>query len=65
MGESYTRVHLDRALGSAEWCAQFPLAMVEHLTAVTSDHSSLVLKLDSIVRKREMRGAYVEAEVVA
>ena len=37
-GGSFTRVRLDRAFGSTKWCAQFPLAAVEHLTAATSDH---------------------------
>lgn len=46
-GGSFTRVHLDRALGSAEWCAQFPLATVEHLAAATSDHLPIFLKLDT------------------
>ncbi|XP_044336269.1 uncharacterized protein [Triticum aestivum] len=50
-GGSYTRVRLDRALGSAEWCAQFPLAVVEHLTVATSDHSPLLLKLDPPTRR--------------
>ncbi|XP_073357721.1 uncharacterized protein [Aegilops tauschii subsp. strangulata] len=44
-GGTYTRVRLDRALGSSEWCAQFPLALVEHLTSATSDHSPLLVKL--------------------
>lgn len=44
-GGSYTRVCLDRALGSVEWCEQFPNAVVEHLTAATSDHSPILLHL--------------------
>lgn len=31
---------------------QFPLAMVEHLTTVMSDHLLLLLKLDSTVRRK-------------
>lgn len=46
-GGSFTRVRLDRALGSVEWCELFPLAAVQHLTAATSDHSPIMLKLDS------------------
>jgi hypothetical protein len=30
-GGTYTRVRLDRALGSAEWSAQFPLAFVTQI----------------------------------
>ena len=51
-GGTYTRVRLDRALGSAEWCAQFPLAAVEHLTAATSDHSPILLHLTPHVGRR-------------
>lgn len=45
-GGSYTRVRLDRALGSAEWSAQFPLASLSHLTASTSDHCPIYLELN-------------------
>lgn len=44
-GGSYTRVRLDRALASADWCAQFPNAVVEHLSAATSDHSPILVQL--------------------
>ncbi|XP_073358338.1 uncharacterized protein [Aegilops tauschii subsp. strangulata] len=44
-GGSYTRVRLDRALGSVDWCGLFPAASVEHLTAATSDHSPVLLQL--------------------
>lgn len=44
-GGSFTRVRLDRALGSVEWCDQFPGAIVEHLTTATSDHSPIFLQL--------------------
>ncbi|XP_073359774.1 uncharacterized protein [Aegilops tauschii subsp. strangulata] len=50
VGGSYTRVRLDKALGSPEWYARFPLAAVEHLAAVTSDHSPILLKLDPLDR---------------
>ena len=44
-GGSYTRVRLDRALGSVDWCGLFPSASVEHLTAATSDHSPILVQL--------------------
>jgi hypothetical protein len=37
-GGSYTRVRLDRKLGSTEWGAQFPLVNVSHVNAATLDH---------------------------
>lgn len=45
-GGTYTRVRLDRALGSAEWSAQFPLASLSHLTAAFLDHSPILLDLN-------------------
>jgi hypothetical protein len=44
-GGTYTRVCLDRALGSAEWSAQFPLACITHVDMATSDHSALSVRL--------------------
>jgi endonuclease/exonuclease/phosphatase family metal-dependent hydrolase len=44
-GGTYTRVRLDRALGSAEWSAQFPLAFVTHIDTATLDHSALHVQL--------------------
>lgn len=46
-GGSFTRVMLDRALRYATWCAQFPLASIEHLTAMTLDHSPILLNFDA------------------
>jgi hypothetical protein len=48
-GGTYTRVRLDRALGSAEWRAQFPLACVQHVDMATSDHSALSIQLSEDV----------------
>ena len=45
-GGTFTRVRLDRALGSAEWSAQFPLASLSHLTAATSDHCPIFLEIN-------------------
>jgi hypothetical protein len=45
-GGSYTRVRLDRALGSAEWSAQFLLACITHVNVATSDHRALLLQFD-------------------
>ena len=44
-GGSFTRVRLDRALGTTEWCTLFPNAAVEHLSAATSDHSPILVHL--------------------
>jgi hypothetical protein len=41
-GGSYTRVRLDRTLGSAEWCVLF----LTHLEAATSDHCPIQLELN-------------------
>jgi hypothetical protein len=41
---TYTRVCLDRALGSTEWSAQFLLACITHVDMATSDHSTLSVR---------------------
>ena len=46
VGGTFTRVRLDRALGSAGWSAQFPLASFSHLTAATSDHCPIFLEIN-------------------
>lgn len=52
-GGTYTPVRLDRALGSAEWGAQFPLACLSHLTNATSNHCPIFLELnDGSIKKR-------------
>jgi hypothetical protein len=35
VGGIYTRVRMDRAIGSMEWSAQLPLACLSHLEAET------------------------------
>lgn len=52
VGGTYTRVHLDRALGLAEWCAQFLLASLTHLMAATLDHCPIYLDINGQVRAR-------------
>ncbi|XP_073351907.1 uncharacterized protein [Aegilops tauschii subsp. strangulata] len=52
VGGSYTRVRLDRALATADWCAQFPSVVVEHLSAATSDHSPILVQLAPQVPKK-------------
>ena len=42
-GGHFVRVRLDRALASMNWCARFPLATVQHLTTVKSDHCPILL----------------------
>lgn len=42
-GGDFSHVRLDRALASLEWCNSFPLASVLHLSAVKSDHSTILL----------------------
>jgi endonuclease/exonuclease/phosphatase family metal-dependent hydrolase len=45
-GDSYSRVRLDRALASTDWCARYPLAEVHHLaSAATSDHIPILLNM--------------------
>lgn len=53
-GGTYTSVRLDRALGSADWCAQFPNASLTHLDAATSDHCPIHLELN---QEQEVRRA--------
>lgn len=36
-------MRLDRALATGDWCSLFPLATVQHLSAVKSDHSPILL----------------------
>jgi hypothetical protein len=55
---TYTRVRLDRALGSAEWSAQFPLAFVTHIDTVTSDHAALLVQLSDTVRRSRNKFRY-------
>lgn len=43
-GANFTRVRLDRALASANWMVHFPLAVLSHLTSVTSDHGPIFLQ---------------------
>ena len=47
-GGHYCRVRLDRALGSASCSTLFLFASVEHLTAVKSDHSPILLATDLV-----------------
>lgn len=37
------RERLDRAAATASWCELFPLAVVKHLVASTSDHDPILL----------------------
>jgi hypothetical protein len=43
-GGSFCRVRLDRALATPDWCARFPNASVQHLSAACSDHSPILLR---------------------
>ena len=45
-GGTFTRVRLDRALGSTEWCSLFPYAGLTHYIAATSDHGPIHLELN-------------------
>ncbi|XP_071678431.1 uncharacterized protein [Lolium perenne] len=48
-GGSYCRVHLDRALATSSRCERYPLAALQHLTAVASDHSAILLRFEPIL----------------
>lgn len=54
-GVTYTRVRLDIALGSVEWCQLFPQAGVKHLTTATSDHTPILLSLAPAQGRKEDR----------
>jgi hypothetical protein len=43
-GGSYCRVRLDRALATSDWCSRYPHAVVQHLTAASTDHCPILLK---------------------
>ena len=45
-GGSYTKVRLDRALANTDWRARFPLADLTHLTAASSDHIPILMRLN-------------------
>jgi ribonuclease HI len=45
-GGTYTRVRLDRALCSMDWMTSFPQAVVNHLTAATSDHKPIQIQFE-------------------
>ena len=45
-GGSFCRTRLDRALASPSWCGRYPLATLHHLSAATSDHLPILLRLD-------------------
>ena len=55
-GGSFCRVRLDRALATTDWCTRFPLAIVRHLTAASSDHCPILVTWEEQVgppRRRE------------
>ncbi|KAK1697051.1 hypothetical protein QYE76_013748 [Lolium multiflorum] len=52
VGGSFCRVRLDRALATPAWNARFPLATVNHLTGVTSDHKPIILRWAETRRER-------------
>lgn len=47
-GEGYIQERLDQALASPSWCSMFANAKIEHLHAVGSDHSALLLHLNYV-----------------
>jgi hypothetical protein len=51
-GGTYCRVRLDRALATADWCARYPMAQVQHLSAAASDHSPIMLQYEQRVEQR-------------
>jgi hypothetical protein len=58
-GGTFTRVRLDRALGSAEWAAQFPLASVSHEEVATSNHCALLLQLEEGMTARPCKPTFI------
>lgn len=45
-GLALIRQRLDRAFANHLWLDKFPKALVEHLTAESSDHCSIILRMD-------------------
>lgn len=58
--EGHVREKIDRLLVNAEWLLNFPNAYVTALPAVGSDHSPLVLCMDSVCRKKKKLFKYEE-----
>lgn len=58
-GGTYTRVRLDRALGSGEWCRKFPLASLSHETTSCSDHKPVLLLLEGATGKNTRRKRFM------
>lgn len=52
-GGTFTRVRLDRALGSTEWCSLFPSTGLTHITAATSDHGPIHLELNREIELKQ------------
>jgi hypothetical protein len=63
-GGSYSRTRLDRALASPCWSNRYPLAMVEHLTAVTLDHSPIILRMEPAARRPPKKGRMFRYELM-
>ncbi|KAH7853837.1 hypothetical protein Vadar_007155 [Vaccinium darrowii] len=53
-GDDYIQERLDRALASPSWRVRFSQASVEHLNAVGSDHSALLLHLTPTVLQKKV-----------
>jgi hypothetical protein len=61
---SFFRTLLDRARASPTWSARYPLATVENLTAVSSDHSPILVWFDSSERHPTKRGRLFQYELI-
>ena len=52
-GEANTKIRLDRAMANKDWIGKFQMSKVLHLSADASDHSPIILQVQSFVPQRQ------------
>ena len=52
-GEANTKIRLDRAMANKDWIGKFQMSKVLHLSAHASDHSPIILQVQSFVPQRQ------------
>ncbi|KAI3854419.1 hypothetical protein MKX03_031101 [Papaver bracteatum] len=52
-GVDYTAVRLDRDLANVTWMNSFPLAYLQHIPPVASDHSPILLSTSIYIQKKQ------------
>ncbi|GAA0162124.1 hypothetical protein LIER_18288 [Lithospermum erythrorhizon] len=54
-GRDTIRIRLDRVLGNAAWCLQFPKVVCYHLPMIGADHCPLLVDLEDNIEKGKKR----------